>query len=109
MASGSLVRDQASNLIKAAHRTVGKAREYEFTMPLKNADLGGTLWDRGQTYMVAVLVGPEQEYKGVSDDVWMSDQVLIRIGSPSTLSMYMPPHVAGEEGKKTPPGGSHAH
>ena len=109
MASGSLVRDQVGNLIKAAHRTAGKDREYEFTMPLKNTDLGDALWGRDQTYMIAVLVGPGQEYRGVSEDVWMSDQILIRIGSPSTLSMYMPPHVAGEEGKKTPPGGSHAH
>ena len=98
MASGSLVRDQVGNLIKAAHQTAGKDREYEFTMPLKNADLGDTLWERDQTYMIAVLVGPGQQYKGVSEDVWMSDQVLIRIGSPSILSMYVPPHAAREEG-----------
>lgn len=107
MASGSLVRDQVGNLIKAAHRTAGKDREYEFTMPLKNADLGDTLWERDQTYVIAVLVGPGQEYKGVSEDVWMSDQILIRIGNPSTLSMYIPPHVAGEEGGKVLPRGSH--
>ncbi len=109
MASGSLVRDQVGNLIKAAHRTAGKDREYEFTMPLKNADMGDTLWERDQTYMIALLVGPEQEYKGVTEDVWMSDQILIRIGSPSTLSMYLPPRAAGRDGGKIPPRGSHAH
>lgn len=85
----------------SAHRTVGKGREYEFTFPLKNADLGDTLWERDQSYMVALLVGPRQEYQGVDEDVWMSDQVLIRIGSPSTLSMYLPPYVAGQ-GKEAP-------
>ena len=108
MASGSLVRDQASNVVGSTHRTVGQTREYEFTMPLKNADQGDTLWDRDQSYMVAVLVGPGQEYRGVSEDVWMSDQILIRIGSPSTLSMYLPPHQAGREGGKALPHGSHA-
>lgn len=103
MASGSLVRDQQSNLIQGAHRSVGDVREYEFTMPLKNADQGDTLWERDQSYMVAVLVGPEQEYKGVGEDVWMSDQVLIRIGSASTLSMYVPPHVAEEGSGKAAP------
>ncbi len=90
MASGSLVRDQQSNLIQDAHWTVGKVQEYEFTMSLKNADEGDIFWKRDRTYMIAVLVGPGQEYKGVSEDVWMSDQILIRIGSPSTLSMYIP-------------------
>ncbi|MEE8242977.1 MAG: hypothetical protein V3R61_05775 [candidate division NC10 bacterium] len=90
MASGSLVRDQQSNLIQDAHWTVGKVQEYEFTMSLKNADEGDIFWERDRTYMIAVLVGPGQEYKGVSEDVWMSDQILIRIGSPSTLSMYIP-------------------
>jgi len=84
-------------------------QQYEFTMPLKNADLGDTLWGWGQTYMIAVLVGPGQEYKGVSEDVWMSDQILIRIGSPSTLSMYLPLHQADREGGKAAPHGSHAH
>jgi hypothetical protein len=109
MASGSLVRDQVGNLIKAAHRTAGKDREYEFTMPLKNTDLGDTLWERDQTYMIAVLVGPEREYKGVTEDVWMSDQILTRIASPSTLSMYLPPHQPGRERGKATPHGSHAH
>jgi len=109
MASGSLVRDQASNLIKAAHWTAGKGREYEFTMPLKNAHSGDTLWEHNRTYMIAILVGPGQEYKGVSEDVWMSDQILIRIGGPSTLSMYLPPHQAGREGGKATPYGRHGH
>ena len=78
-------------------------------MPLKNADLGDSLWDRDHSYMIGVLVGPGQEYKGVGEDVWMSDQILIRIGSPSTLSMYLPPRVAGQDGGKTPPRGSHGH
>lgn len=109
MASGSLVRDQQNNLIQGAHRTVGKGREYEFTMPLKNADQGDTLWERDQSYMVAVLVGPGQEHKGVSEDVWMSDQILIRIGTPSVLSMYMPPLVAGHDGGKMAPRESRGH
>ena len=91
MASGSLVRDLQSNVIQSAQRTDGKVREYEFRMPLKNPDEGDILWERDKSYMVAILVGPGQEYKGVSEDVWMSDQILIRIGNPSTLSMYMPP------------------
>lgn len=107
MASGSLVRDQASNILRSADRTAGKVREYEFTMPLKNDEEGDILWKRNQSYMIAVLVGPEQEYKGVSEDVWMSDQILIRIGSPSTLSMYIPPHVATQDGGKAAPRGSH--
>ena len=107
MASGSLVRDQASNIIKSAHRPVGQTREYEFTMSLKNSDQGDTLWERDQTYMVALLVGPDREYKGVSEDVWMSDQVLIRIGTPSTLSMYIPPPAAGPDRGKSAPYGSH--
>ena len=109
MAAGSLVRDQQSNLIKSAHRTVGKGREYEFTFPLKNADLGDTLWERDQTYMIAVLVGPGQEYNGVSEDVWMSDQILTRIGSPSTLSMYLPPYMTGHGKDKEAPQGSHGY
>ena len=109
MASGSLVRDLQSNVLRSAHRTSGKVREYEFTMHLKNPDLADTLWEQNQPYMIAVLVGPEQEYKGVSEDVWMSDQVLIRIGSASTLSMYLPPYVAREKGEKAAPPGSHGY
>ncbi|MFQ5658692.1 MAG: hypothetical protein ACE5G5_14210 [Candidatus Methylomirabilales bacterium] len=78
-------------------------------MPRKNADQGDTLWESDQSYMVAVLVGPGQEYKGVSEDVWMSDQILIRIGYPSNLSMYIPPPVAGQDGGKAVPRGSHGH
>jgi len=107
MASGSLVRDQASNIIKSAHRPVGQTREYEFTMSLKNSDQGDTLWERDQTYMVALLVGPDREHKGVSEDVWMSDQVLIRIGTPSTLSMYFPPFRSRQDNGRTSPQGGH--
>lgn len=109
MSSGSLVRDQDSNLVQSAHRSVGGVQEYEFTMPLKNADQGDILWERDHSYMVALLVGPGQEYKGISEDVWMSDQILIRIGGPSTLSMYMPPLAAGHDGGKAAPRGSHGH
>ena len=109
MASGSLVRDQQSNVLRSADRSLGSGREYEFTMSLKNSDQGDTLWERDQTYMVAVLVGPGQEYKGVTEDVWMGDQILIRIGSPSSLSMYMPPHGTTQEGGRLPPRGSHDH
>src|SRR3989304_5599625 len=107
MASGSLVRDQHSNLTRSADRSAGSGREYEFTMSLKNSDQGDTLWERDQSYMIAVLVGPEREYKGVNDDVWMSAQILIRIGSPSTVSMYVPPYAAEEGSGKVVPRGSH--
>lgn len=102
------MRDQQSNLIHSAHRSVGDAQEYEFTMPLKNADQGDTLWERDQTYVIGLLVGPDREYKGVSEDVWMSDQVLIRIGGPSTLSMYTSGLAAGNANKPAL-GGSHGH
>lgn len=109
MAAGSLVRDQASNLMSAAHRRLGKSGEYEFTMPLENADQGDILWKRDQAYMIALLVGPGQDYQGVGEDVWMSDQVLIRIATPSTLSMYLPALVGGQDGEKVTPHGSHGH
>jgi len=64
MASGSLVRDQENNLVRSAHRSVGKVQQYEFTMPLKNADLGDTLWERGQTYMIAILWGQDRNTEG---------------------------------------------
>ena len=107
MASGSLVRDQLSNLMQGAHRTDGKVQEYEFSMPLENADEGDILWEQDRTYMISVLVGPGNEYKGISEDVWMSDQILIRIGNRSSLSMYIPPHVAEQDGGKGAPRGSH--
>lgn len=88
---------------------MGSVREYEITMPLKNADEGDILWERDKSYMIALLVGPGQEYSGVSEDVWMSDQILIRIGNPSTLSMYVPPHLRMQDEEKGAPHGSHSH
>lgn len=95
MSAGILVRDAQSNLVASAHRSVDHLREYEFTMPLQNADLGDTAWSRHQTYMLAVLVGPTQQYSGFGSDIWMSDQILIRVGSPSTQSIYVPPYLVG--------------
>ncbi|MFQ5882993.1 MAG: hypothetical protein ACE5I9_11075 [Candidatus Methylomirabilales bacterium] len=103
------MRDQQSNLVQSAHWTIGKSREYEFTTPLENADQGDILWKRDQAYMIALLVGPGQEYQGVNEDVWMSDQILIRIATPSTLSMYLPALVGGQDGEKVTPHGSHGH
>lgn len=94
MAAGDLVQDPQRNLIASAHRTVNTGREYEFAFPLKNESLGNTAWERDRSYQIAVLVGPTREFKGVTQDTWMSDQVLIRIGSPSATSIYHPPLLA---------------
>jgi len=94
MAAGILVQDAQSNLLASAHRTIGQHREYELTFPLRNDDVGDTLWERDRTYMLAVLVGPQSTYSSIDDAVWMSDQVLIRLGSPSTESIYRPPLTA---------------
>lgn len=91
MAFGDLVQDPQPNLIATAHRTVGNAREYEFAFPLMNESLGNTAWERDQSYQVAVLVGPTQAFQGVTEETWMSDQILIRIGSASTASICYPP------------------
>ncbi|MBI2461836.1 MAG: hypothetical protein HYV61_10175 [Candidatus Rokubacteria bacterium] len=91
MAAGDLVQDPQPNLIEAAHRDAGAVREYEFVMPLNNASLGDTAWARGRAYQIAVLVGPGPEFAGVTDNTWMSDQVLVRVGGPSTASIYHPP------------------
>lgn len=91
MAFGDLVQDPQPNLIESAHRTVGKTVEYEFAFPLKNESLGNTAWERERSYQIAVLVGPTKEFQGVTEETWMSDQVLIRIGGPSTASIYHPP------------------
>jgi hypothetical protein len=94
MAVGDLVQDPQPNLIATAHRTVGKAHDYEFAFPLTNESLGNTAWDRDRSYQVAVLVGPTQAFQGVTEETWMSDQVLIRVGSASTTSIYNPPLLA---------------
>lgn len=109
MAAGILVQDAQSNLLASTHRTIGQHREYEFTFPLRNDDLGDTLWERNHTYMVAVLIGPQSRYTGIDDTVWMSDQVLIRLGNPSTESIYRPPLTAATSPWHTTPGGPHQH
>ena len=109
MAAGILVQDAQSNLLARAHRTIGPHREYEFTFPLRNDDLGDTLWERDRTYMLAVLVGPQSRYTGIDDAVWMSDQALIRLGRPSTESIYRPPLTAATSPSHSTPGGTHQH
>jgi len=107
MASGDLVQDPISNLIDVGSQKVGKGMAYEFAFPLKNNDPGDTLWERGRSYQLAVLVGPTQEFQGINEETWMSDQILIRIGSPSTASIYHPPLQAGMKGGSKQ--GSHGH
>ena len=109
MAAGILVQDAQSNLLASAHRSDGQHREYEFSLPLRNDDLGDTLWERNRTYMLAVLVGPQSTYNGIDDAVWMSDQVLIRVGSPSMESIYRPPLTAATASPHGTSGGSHQH
>lgn len=91
MATGDLVQDPQPNLVASAHRTIANGREYEFIFPLRNESLGNTAWERDKSYQIAVLVGPTKDFRGVTGDTWMSDQVLIRIGSRSTASIYHPP------------------
>ena len=91
MAAASLVRDNESNVKEAAFRKVGKGVEYEFAFPYRNEDLGDSFWQLGRAYQVAILVGPTEEFNGVTEDTWMSDQIYIRVGSPSKESIYHPP------------------
>ncbi len=109
MASGVLVKDAQDNILARGHRTVGRHREYEFTFPQRNDDLGDTLWEREHTYMVAVLVGLQPMYAGINDAVWMSDQVLIRVGSPATESIYRPPLGAAASPTHEIPGEQNQH
>lgn len=109
MAAGILVQDAQSNLLASAHRTTGQHREYEWSFPLRNDDLGDTLWERDQTYMLAVLVGPQPGYTGIDEAVWMSDQVLIRLGRPSTESIYRPPLTVAASPAPRSPGAQHDH
>ncbi|GIX49719.1 MAG: hypothetical protein KatS3mg131_3930 [Candidatus Tectimicrobiota bacterium] len=106
MSTGVLVQDAKSNLLESGHRGVGPAREYEFRFPLANDDLGDTAWQRHHTYMLAVLLGPQPAYRGVNEAVWMSDQILVRLGSPATTSIYRPPLPAP---RRTPPEAPHRH
>lgn len=109
MAAGILVQDQQNNVLASAHRSNGQQREYEFTFPLRNDDLGDTLWERDRTYMLAVLVGPEASYSGINRTVWMSDQVLIRLGQPSSESIYRPPLAAAASSAHEAPADAHQH
>lgn len=83
---------------------MGKFVEYELAFSLKNDDFGDTLWEAGKAYQIAILVGPSEEFKGVTDDTWVSDQVHIRIGSPSKESIYHPPYLVRQPGEA-----SHGH
>jgi len=97
MSSATLVRDKNANIKEMGLRRVGKGMEYEFAFPLKNDDLGDTLWEIGKAYQIAILVGPSEEFKGFTEDTWMSDQVHIRLGSPSKESIYYPPYLVQEK------------
>jgi hypothetical protein len=104
MASGSLVRDKESNLKTVGFQKVGRTMEYEFAFPYHNEDLGDSFWQLGKAYQIAILVGPSEEFKGITEDTWMSDQIYIRLGSPSRDSIYHPPYLLGQAGE-----GSHGH
>ncbi|MBI4562743.1 MAG: hypothetical protein HY724_11925 [Candidatus Rokubacteria bacterium] len=108
MASGDLVQDPQPNLSASSHRTVPGGREYEFAFPLKNASPGNTAWERDRSYQIALLVGPTKDFTGITQATWMSDQVLIRIGSRSTASIYRPP-LTGPAGTPGSKGGGHGH
>lgn len=96
MASGTLVRDQTSNLKGIGWRKTDQGMEYEFAFPYQNEDLGDTLWEVGKAYQFAVLVGSSEEFNGVTPETWMSDQIHIRLGTPSTDSIYDPPYLAAQ-------------
>lgn len=69
--------------------------EYEFAFPYRNEDLGDSFWQFGRAYQIAILVGPTEEFNGVTEATWMSDQIYIRLGSRSQESIYQPPYLAG--------------
>jgi hypothetical protein len=106
MAAASLVRDKESNLKGVSLRKVGKDMEYEFAFPYRNEDLGDSFWQVGRAYQIAILVGPTEEFSGVTEDTWMSDQIYIRLGSPSEDSIYHPPYLT-QGGKAGDPKHSH--
>jgi len=81
MSSASLVRDKESNLKTVGLKKVGSTMEYEFAFPYHNEDLGDSFWQLGKAYQIAILVGPSEEFKGITEDTWMSDQIYIRLGS----------------------------
>jgi hypothetical protein len=90
MVLGDLASDPTPNLLAQASRTVGAVREFEFAMPLTNPSDGNAAWERGRAYQIAFLVGPGETYGGITEEVWMSDQIVVRIGGPSTTSIYLP-------------------
>ncbi len=91
MVLGDLAPDPSPNLLARAHRTIGAVREFEFVMPLTNASDSNAAWERGRAYQIALLLGPGEDYGGITEDVWMSDQIVVRVGGPSTTSIYLPP------------------
>jgi len=98
MAAGVLVRDAHSNLVAAAHRDIPDGREYEIAFPLGNADEGDTAWERSRAYQIALLVGDGPSFNGATPATWMSDQILIRVGERSLVSIYHPPLPPGAGG-----------
>ena len=82
--------DQKGNLKAAASRPEGNGMVHEFSFPHWNEDPSGTDWRKGNAYMLAFLVGPGPEFKGITQDVWMSPEVLVRLGGPSEDSIYRP-------------------
>jgi hypothetical protein len=99
MAAASLVRDKDSNLKQAGFRKVGKGMEYEFAFPYRNEDMADSFWQVGRAYQIAILVGPSEEFNGVTEDTWLSDQIYIRLGSPSKESIYYPRYLVPRETK----------
>jgi hypothetical protein len=106
MSSATLVRDKMSNLKEVRVRKVGKSMEYEFAFPYQNEDPGDSFWQVGKAYQVAILVGPTEEFQGVTNDTWMSDQIYIRLGSPSKESIYYPPYLVQDDKERGYP---HSH
>lgn len=80
--------------------------EYEFAFPHNNESPGDSLWESGKAYQIAFLVGATEKFAGVNEDTWMSDQIHIRLGGPSTDSIYHPPYLARQKSSK-PQGRSH--
>ena len=65
-------------------------REFEFVTPLTSSWEGNAAWERGRAYQIAFLIGPGESYGGITEEVWMSDQIVVRIGGRSTTSIYLP-------------------
>jgi hypothetical protein len=90
MVLGDLAPDPTPNLEAQASRTLGAVREFEFVSPLMGSSDGNAAWERGHAYQIAFLVGPGERYGGITDEVWMSGQIVVRIGGRSTTSIYLP-------------------